>query len=112
MSTLFSVLVGAVLPLYGILKLAPAVAERYGSISYSVFAPTTLAILGCYVLAGIILGFIAESQNYTWVMMITYIPAHLIAGWSFGLFPYSMFAFVTSYYVSQAKRKRQLILQS
>lgn len=112
-TTIFSVLVGAVLPLYGILKLAPAMAENYGPVSpRSLFQPATLTILACYVLTGVILGFIAESQSYIWVMLITYIPAHLVAGWTFGGLPYSTIAFTVSYFVCQAKRKRQLILQT
>ncbi|HKM68284.1 MAG TPA: hypothetical protein VJX70_14030 [Candidatus Acidoferrum sp.] len=112
-TALFSVLVGAVLPLYGILKLAPAAADSFGPGSArSVLHPATLAILACYVLTGVILGFIAESQSYVWVMLVTYIPAHLIAGWTFGGFPFSSVAFAVSYYVCQAKRKRQLILQT
>lgn len=111
-TVLFSVLVGAVLPLYGILKLAPAMAERFGSAAPSLFQPATLAILACYLLAGALLGFIAESQSYIWVILITYVPAHLVAGWTFGALPYSSFAFLVSYFVCQAKRKRHLVLQS
>lgn len=108
----FSILIGAVLPLFGILKLAPAIAERFGPASYSIITPSALAIAACYALAGVILGLIAESQNYVWVMLITYVPAHLVVGSSLGRFPYSSLAFVISYFVCQAKRKRQLVLQS
>jgi hypothetical protein len=111
-TVLFSALIGAVLPLYGILKLAPAMTERLSPAPPSFFQPSTLAILACYLLAGAILGFIAESQSYLWVMLITYVPAHLVAGWTFGGLPYSTLAFLVSYFVSQAKRKRQLVLQS
>ena len=45
-------------------------------------------------------------------MLITYIPAHLVAGTSLGWFPYSTLAFTASYLACQAKRKRQLVLQS
>lgn len=107
----FSALIGAVLPLFGILKLAPAMTERFGPSRATLVHPATLAILACYALAGVILGFLTESQSYVWVMLITYIPAHLVAGWSFGALPYSTFAFLVSYYVCQAKRKRQLVLQ-
>jgi hypothetical protein len=109
---LFSALVGAVLPLYGILKLAPNMAERFGPASPSLFQPATLAILSCYLVAGALMGFITESQSYIWVMLITYIPAHLVAGWTFGNLPYSSFAFLVCYFVCQAKRKRNLVLQS
>ena len=109
---LFSALIGAVLPLFGILKLAPAVAERLGPPPAIGISPSTLAIVACYALAGIILGFIGEAQSYVWVMVITYIPAHLIAGSALGWLPYSTLAFMISYFVCQAKRKRQLVPQS
>lgn len=109
---LFSALIGAVLPLFGILKLAPAVAERLGPPPAIGISPSTLAIAACYALAGIILGFISETQSYVWVMVITYIPAHLVAGSTLGWLPYSTLAFMISYFVCQAKRKRQLVLQS
>jgi len=63
-------------------------------------------------LAGIILGFIGEAQSYVWVMLITYVPAHLLGGSTLGWFPYSTLTFGISYFVCQAKRKRQLVLQS
>jgi hypothetical protein len=111
-TALFSVLIGAVLPLFGILKLAPAVAERLGPAPAAGISPSTLAMAACYVLAGIILGFIGEAQSYVWVMLITYVPAHLLSGSTLGWFPYSTLAFGISYLVCQAKRRRQLVLQS
>jgi hypothetical protein len=111
-TALFSILVGALLPLYGILKLAPAMTDRFGSAGPSLFQPSSLSILACYLLAGAILGFIAESQSYIWVVLITYLPAHLLAGWTFGALPYSSIAFLVSYFVCQAKRRRALILQA
>jgi hypothetical protein len=111
-TVLFSALIGAVLPLFGILKLAPAVAETLGPAPAIGISPSILAIAACYAVAGIILGFIAEAQSYVWVMLITYVPAHVLGGSTPGWFPYSTLAFGISYFVCQAKRKRQLVLQS
>jgi len=110
-SALFSVLVAAVLPLYGILKLAPLVIERLGPAPAVGMDPSTMAIGLCYVLTGVILGFLTEAQSYVWVVLITYIPAHLVAGSTLGRFPYSTVAFAVSYFVCRAKQKRQLVLQ-
>jgi hypothetical protein len=109
---LFSILIAAVLPLFGILKLAPAIAVEFGPAAGSFIGPSTLAILACYALTGVLLGLLADTQNYVWVMLITYVPAHLVAGSALGWFPYSTLAFGISYFVCQAKRKRQLVLQS
>ena len=77
-----------------------------------IVSPSWLAIAVCYAIAGVILGLVADTHHYVWVMLITYIPAHLVAGTSLGWFPYSTLAFTVSYFVCQAKRKRQLVLQS
>jgi hypothetical protein len=45
-------------------------------------------------------------------MLITYVPAHVLGGSTLGWFPYSTLAFGISYLVCQAKRRRQLVLQS
>jgi len=108
----FSALVGAVLPLYGILRLGPLMAERYGNAPAFLLSASSLAILVCYMLAGAAIGLVAGSQSYLWVMLITYIPAHLVAGCSFGTFPYSTAAFLASFFVARFQRKRQLVLQS
>jgi hypothetical protein len=110
-SALFSLLVAAVLPLYGIFKLAPEVSERLGPIPVAGMNPATLAIALCYALTGAILGFLTEAQSYVWIVLITYIPAHLVAGSTLGRFPYSSLAFAVSYFVARAKQKRQLVLQ-
>jgi len=106
----FSLLLGAVLPLFGILKIAPAVAAS--SYQHALpFAGATVAIALCYALAGAILGFACNAQSFVWVMLITYLPAHLVAG-NLGWFPYSTLAFYVAYTVSQAKQRRELVLQS
>jgi hypothetical protein len=109
---LFSALVGATVPILGILQVAPAVRDVLGPTPVFGLAPSTLAIAASYAFAGAILGFVAEMQSYVWIMLITYIPAHLVAGVALGRFPFSSLAFLVSYFVCQAKRKRRLILQS
>lgn len=71
-----------------------------------------LSILASYLLAGAIIGLFSGGQTYVWVMLITYVPAHLVAGWAFGSFPYSTAAFLVSFYATRLKRKCQLVLQS
>jgi hypothetical protein len=108
---LFSLLIAAVIPLYGILKLAPLVTERLGPAPAVGIDPSMLGIVLCYALTGAVLGFLTEAQSYVWVVLITYIPAHLVAGSTLGRFPYSTVAFAVSYFVCRAKQKRQLVLQ-
>ncbi len=108
---LLSALVGAVLPLFGILKLAPWLAahaaDANGSSQVGFFG-----ILVCYCLAGLIIGYICEFQKLTWLMLVTYVPAHLVAGWSFGWFPYTTAAFLCAYMASQARQRAKLVLQT
>src|SRR5262249_21671633 len=107
----FSVLLGAVLPLFGILKIAPLAASNPYEHALP-FTGATLAIALCYALTGAILGFACNAQSYAWIMLITYVPTHLVAGNSLGWFPYSTLAFYVAYSVSQAKQRRELVLQS
>jgi hypothetical protein len=107
----FSVLLGAVLPLFGILKIAPLAATSAYENALPL-AGATLAIAFCYALTGAILGFACNAESYAWVILITYVPAHLVAGTSLGWFPYSTLAFYVAYTVSQARRRRELVLQS
>lgn len=109
---LFTALVGAVVPLFGILKLAPAVAHNLHDPSLSLLSPVTLIIAGCYALAGAIIGLSGGPSSYTWIMAVTYLPAHLVAAWSFGWMPYSTIAHVVAYYVRQARERKGLVLQT
>jgi hypothetical protein len=109
---LFTALVGAVLPLFGILKLAPWIANSPYQQTLGNFPVSWVAIAACYFLAGVIVGAACDGSKFTWIMLVTYVPAHLIAGWTFGWFPYSTLAFNGSYFVAQALRRRKLVLQT
>jgi len=108
----FSVLLGAALPLFGILKIAPVVATSSYQHALPFAGGATLVIALCYALTGAILGLACNAQSFVWVMLITYLPAHLVAGNNLGWFPYSTLAFYVAYTVSQAKQRRQVVLQS
>jgi len=109
---LFTGLIRAVLPLFGILQLAPVVAANSQGISFGFFSASTLAIAACYALAGAIIGLSGGPTNYAWIMLVTYAPAHFIAGWTFGWLPYSTIASLVSHYVKQARQRRALVLQT
>jgi len=109
-NALLSLLVAAVIPLYGILKVAPAVADRFAA-DPSLAGPQSLVIAASYAATGVLLGLFSEVHSFFWVILMTYVPAHLVAGNSLGRFPYSGLTFVVSYFVYRAKEKRQLVLQ-
>lgn len=111
-NALFSLLVAAVIPLYGIVKLGPAVSAQVASEAGAGIGPSALAIAACYAITGVILGLFSEVQAFVWVVLMTYVPAHLVGGSSLGIFPYSTLAFFVSYFVRRAKEKRRLVLQS
>jgi hypothetical protein len=110
--TLFTALVGAFLPLLGILKLAPWIAGSSHQALFLFVEASFVAIAVCYGLAGAIMGFLCDSQKFPWIMLVTYVPAHWIAGWTFGWFPYSTLCFVLCTKVAQARRRRGLVLQT
>ena len=109
---LFTALIGAVLPLSGILKLAPWIAHNPNLHLLPELQIPSIAIAACYALAGVIMGLTCDVQKFAWMMLITYVPAHLVAGWTFGWFPYSTLAFNACYFTAQAMRRRGLILQT
>ena len=111
-NALLSLLVAAVVPLYGILKLGPAVSAQMASEPAAGIGSSALVIAACYAITGVFLGLFSEVQAFFWVVLMTYVPAHLVAGSSLGIFPYSTLAFFVSYFVRRAKEKRQLVLQS
>jgi hypothetical protein len=71
-----------------------------------------MAVLVCYAAAGVVIGYVCEGQKFSWIYLITYVPAHLVAGWSFGIYPYSAAAHLVNYYVGQFRRRQKLILQT
>jgi hypothetical protein len=109
---LFTALIGAVFPLFGILKLAPWIVSSAYEQAAGIMPMSWIAIAVCYLLAGVIMGATCDATKFTWIMLVTYVPAHLIAGWTFGWFPYSTLAFNGSYFVAQALRRRKLVLQT
>lgn len=109
---LFSVLVGAVFPLFGILKLGPMLGGLHTSLSFLELGAAQMTIAVCYVAAGTVIGYFCEGQNLPWIYLITYVPAHFVAGWTFGIYPYSLLAFITNYQIGQARRRKKLVLQS
>jgi hypothetical protein len=109
---LFSMLVGAVFPLFGILKLSPLFAGVHSGLLFLELNAAHMAVLVCYAAAGVVIGYVCEGQKFSWIYLITYVPAHLVAGWSFGIYPYSAAAHLVNYYVGQFRRRQKLILQT
>jgi hypothetical protein len=105
-------LVGAVLPLLAILRIAPLVASWMDGSALSGLSVTSLVIGLAYAVAGIIIGLASDRASFPWIMLISYVPAHLLAGWSFGWFPYSTLMFVAAFCVRQALRRRALIFET
>lgn len=109
----FSAAVGSVLPLFAILVFAPLLTERLRDfanpmVSFAMFA----LLMTVYALAGVIIGTVCDWAPFYWIMLISYLPAHLIAGWSFGWLPYSTTMFAFAFITRQAKRRRGLIFET
>ena len=109
--TLLSALVGAFFPLLGILKVAPMIRASASDTPLAFLSPV-LVITVFYALAGMLMALIGGPRSYTWTMLVTYVPAHFLAGWTFGWIPYSSAAHIVCYYVSQVKQRRALVLQT
>ncbi len=109
--TLLSALIGAFLPLIGILKIAPFLHASAAN-SPLAFQASVLTITACYALAGALMALIGGPQSYVWMMLVTYVPTHLLAGWTFGWIPYSCIAHFARHCVGQVKARRGLVLQT
>ena len=107
---LLSALVGAVFPLFGILKLGPMLGAVHTGLPSMELGAGQLVVAACYLAAGVVIGYACEGQNLPWIYLVTYLPAHLVAGWTFGIYPYSLLAFIANYYAGQARRRQKLIL--
>lgn len=107
---IFSALVGSALPLLAILKITPMLVLPLPS---ALQLSTSLLVIALfYALAGCIIGLISDWAPFYWIMIISYIPAHALAGWSFGWFPFTTLMFVVSFAVNRARRRRSLIFES
>lgn len=103
-------LLGAALPVFGIVWLAPAVAHAARSIGLDPAAAAQAVILACYLVAGALIGYVVEQHCFVWVFLITYVAVHLVAGLSPGVFPYSAFAGAVAHGVGQAMNRKRAIL--
>jgi hypothetical protein len=76
------------------------------------FSAVQLGIIACYLAAGIAIGYVCEGQKFTWIYIVTYVPTHLVAGWTFGIYPYSLLAHLANYYACQGRRRQKLVLET
>ena len=73
-------LLGAALPVLGIVWLAPAVAHAARSIDFAPTVAVQAVILACYLVAGALIGYVVEQHCFVWVFLITYVAVHMVAG--------------------------------
>lgn len=111
-SAILSALIGAVFSLVGVLRVGPWLSAQPSLHAGTISIPPGVGIVICYAIAGFFIGYICQVQKFTWIMLVTYLPAHIIAGWTFGWFPYSTVAFVCAYFASQSRERAKLVLQS
>ncbi len=103
-------LVAMALPLFGVMKLAPAAADAARNIGFPPAAAETAVILACYLCAGAIIGYVLERQTFVWVFLLTYLSVRIFSGTALGPIPYSAFAGSVAYSVAHAKQRRCAVL--
>ncbi|HXX16372.1 MAG TPA: hypothetical protein VEJ47_15840 [Candidatus Eremiobacteraceae bacterium] len=108
-----SVLVGSALPLLAIVVIVPQLKEHLEGVAAPMMLFATMALIAAvYALAGAIIGASCDWAPFYWIMLISYVPTHMMAGWSFGWFPYSTTMFVFSFLTMQGRRRRNLLFES
>jgi hypothetical protein len=103
-------LVAMALPLFGVMKLAPATADAARQIGFPPAAAATFVVLACYLVAGALLGYVLEHRTFVWVFLLTYLTVRLFSGVPLGPMPYSAFAGMVAYSVAQGKKRRRAVL--
>jgi hypothetical protein len=113
MELIANALIGSGLPLVSIHMMARALAGQAKVLEAPVSVGVALLIIAAaYCLAGSIIGLVTDWAPFYWIMLISYVPAHAIAGWSFGPLPFSTMMFVTAFSMRQMLRRRKLIFAS
>ena len=108
-----SAVAGSLLPLFAIFVGARIVGEQVRDVPPPVAMLAKLVVVAAfYCVAGLIIGAATDWSPFHWIMLISYLPAHMAAGWSFGWFPYSTLMFVVAFSTRQAKRRKNLIFES
>jgi hypothetical protein len=107
-----SALVGSVLPLLTIMVIAPQLRGHLEAAAPMIQFVTMVLIAVAYAFAGIIIGASSDWAPFYWIMLVSYVPTHVMAGWSFGWFPYTTTMFVFSFLTMQARRRRNLLFES
>jgi len=103
-------MLAAVLPVLGVLKLAPAAAAAAHNIGFPPGLAAEVMMLADYMVAGAVIGYTLERQTFIWVFLLTYIPVRIVAAAGLGPVPYSAFAGLVAYSVAQAKKRRRAVL--
>lgn len=103
-------LVAMALPLFGVMKLAPAAAEAARNIGFPPATAETAVMLACYLCAGAIIGYVLERQTFVWVFLLTYLSVRIFSGTALGPIPYSAFAGSVAFSVAHAKQRRRAVL--
>ena len=93
------------------MKLGPYLAKSAMNIGFAGALPLKELTAGfAFLMAGAIIGYFVDRVRVHWTFLATYIPAHLLMGWSFGIWPYCMIAALVAFYTGQIRQKRRLIM--
>lgn len=103
-------LVGIALPLFAVVKLAPAAADAAHSIGFPSAIAAASVTLACYLIAGAVIGYLLERHTFIWTFLLTYLTIRIFPGVMLGPLPYSAFAGAVGYSVAQAKKHRRAVL--
>jgi len=105
-----AVLAGALLPLLGMIQLAPRITQWLGPTIFSGVLVSSVVILAFYIAAGAAIGILLERATFLWGFLLTYLAVHLALGWTAGMIPYSTLAGLAAFYATQFRSRRKLII--
>lgn len=72
----------------------------------------TLLLIASYVLAGVIVGLLLDTNAFLWGFLFTYVGVHAVTGWWPSAIPYGAIAGLAAYYAAQLRNRQRLMLAS
>jgi hypothetical protein len=110
LSFVSALLAAAALPLLGLMKFVPAVAGAAARNGYPVGAVVVLSMALCYLLAGVVIGYVLENHSFVWVFLLCFVAVHAVFGWNAGTGGFGLLAGWAGHFVAQLKQRRRVFL--
>lgn len=105
-----ALLAAAGLPLLGLMRFVPAVAEAALRHGYPPGVAFYLSRAFCYLVAGAVIGYVLENHTFVWVYLLCFAGVHAVFGWNASLGGFGLLAAWAGHTAAQMKQHRRIFL--